>query len=66
MPLQDGHDFTELAARDPGLLTEIIAVSQQVATERSEGDYRLVFNTGANADQTDFHVLSGELVEGSL
>ncbi|CAG7596283.1 HIT domain-containing protein [Leucobacter soli] len=63
-------NVTELAAGDPGLLAEMVAVAQSVANEHSDGDYRLIFNTGANAGQTVFHVhahvLAGGLEEGSL
>lgn len=63
-------NVAELAAGDPALLAEVVATAQQLATRYSDGDYRLVFNTGANAGQTVFHVhahmLSGNLAEGSL
>lgn len=60
----------ELAAGDPILLTEVIAIAQQLAVEHSGGEYRLVFNTGESAGQTVFHVhahlLGGMLAEGTL
>lgn len=60
----------ELAAADPALLADVVATAQQLAEEHADGDYRLVFNTGANAGQTVFHVhahvLSGGLNEGTL
>lgn len=63
-------DVTELAAGDPELLAEMVAVAKQLATQHADGDYRLVFNSGANAGQTVFHVhahvLAGGLTEGSL
>ncbi|MDP3951264.1 HIT domain-containing protein [Microbacterium sp.] len=64
------RDVTELAAGDPDLLAELIAFAAQVAADHSDGDFRLVFNTGANAGQTVFHVhahiLAGGLTEKSL
>ncbi|MCS3842761.1 HIT domain-containing protein [Microbacterium sp. AK031] len=64
------RDVTELAAGDPDLLAEFIAFAAQVAADHSDGDFRLVFNTGANAGQTVFHVhahiLAGGLTEKSL
>jgi len=55
---------------DPALLAEMVEVAQRIAKDHSDGDFRLVFNTGANAGQTVFHVhahvLSGGLAEGSL
>jgi len=64
------RDVRELAAADPGLLAEIVDLAGRLAAERADGDYRLVFNTGANAGQTVFHVhahvLAGGLEEKSL
>jgi histidine triad (HIT) family protein len=63
-------NVVELAAGDPGLLAELVAVAQGVADEFGSGQFRLVFNTGAEAGQTVFHVhahvLAGALKEGSL
>ncbi|MCU1446816.1 HIT domain-containing protein [Cryobacterium sp.] len=60
----------ELAAGDPALLAELIAVAGRVADEHCNGEYRLVFNTGESAGQTVFHVhahvLGGDLEEGTL
>jgi histidine triad (HIT) family protein len=63
-------NIAELAAGDPELLAQIVATAQQLATEYSNGEYRLVFNSGESAGQTVFHVhahvLSGSLDESSL
>jgi len=63
-------NVTELAAGDPQLLADLVARSQALADEYCGGQYRLVFNTGAAAGQTVFHVhahvLGGALEEGSL
>jgi len=63
-------NVTELAAGDPALLAEIVTTAQSIASEHSDGDYRLIFNTGENAGQTVFHVhahvLSGSLTEESV
>jgi len=67
---QQYRDVVELAAGDPALLTELIGLANTVAREHADGDFRLIFNTGANAGQTVFHVhahvLAGGLEEGSL
>lgn len=64
------RDVTELAAGDPGLLVEMIELAKALAAEHSDGDFRLIFNTGANAGQTVFHVhahvLAGGLDESSM
>lgn len=63
-------NVVELSAGDPALLSEMIAVAQTLASEHADGEFRLVFNTGANAGQSVFHVhahvLAGGLSEGSL
>jgi histidine triad (HIT) family protein len=63
-------NVAELAAGDPALLAEIAAIAQQLADEHAGGQFRLVFNTGANAGQTVFHVhahvLAGDLSEATL
>jgi histidine triad (HIT) family protein len=63
-------NVVELAAADPALLAEMVAAAEQIAREQSTGEFRLVFNTGASAGQTVFHVhahvLSGDLPEGTL
>lgn len=64
------RNVVELAAGDPGLLAELVEVANSVARELTDGDFRLIFNTGENAGQTVFHVhahvLGGGLKEGSL
>ncbi|SKC48922.1 histidine triad nucleotide-binding protein [Okibacterium fritillariae] len=64
------RNVTELAAAEPDLLAEVVAVGSRIAAERAGGDYRLIFNTGESAGQTVFHVhahvLAGDLSEGSL
>jgi histidine triad (HIT) family protein len=67
---EDYRDVVELAAGDPGLLAELVATARDIAAEHADGDFRLVFNTGASAGQTVFHVhahvLAGGIEEGSL
>ncbi len=64
------RDVAELAAGDPALLAEIVAMAQSLAAELADGDFRLIFNTGENAGQTVFHVhahvMAGGLEEASL
>lgn len=63
-------DVVALAQGDPALLAELVAVARDVAADLSDGDFRLVFNTGGGAGQTVFHVhahvLAGGLEEASL
>lgn len=50
------RDVTELAAGEPELLAEIVATAKQIADEHANGEYRLIFNNGASAAQSVFHV----------
>lgn len=64
------RDVTELAG-DPSLLARVASVAGDLAAELADGDFRLVFNTGAHAGQTVFHVhahvlAGGELAEGEM
>lgn len=64
------RDVVELAAGDPALLAEVVATVKRLADEHCGGEFRLVFNTGASAGQTVFHVhahlLGGVLTEETL
>jgi len=64
------RDVVELAAADPQLLAHVVQVAKQIADERADGEFRLVFNNGEAAGQTIFHVhahvLGGGLAEGTL
>jgi histidine triad (HIT) family protein len=63
-------NVAELAEGDPYLLAEVVTTAADLAAEHSNGEYRLVFNTGESSGQTVFHVhahvLSGALDESSL
>jgi histidine triad (HIT) family protein len=70
------RDVVELAAGDPALLAELVTTASRLADdpvafgEHSGAEFRLIFNTGASAGQTVFHVhahvLGGPLEEGTL
>ena len=45
----------ELSASDPQLLAEIVGTARNMAEQLSDGQFRLVFNTGRDAQQTVFH-----------
>ena len=60
-------NVVELAAGDPALLAEVVATANDLAVEHANGEFRLVFNTGAAAGQTVFHVhahLLGSIEKG--
>lgn len=63
-------NVAELAEGDPFLLAEMVTTAAELAAEHSNGEYRLIFNSGESVGQTVFHVhahvLSGSLDESSL
>jgi histidine triad (HIT) family protein len=58
IPKEHHPDVAALAAADPGLLGEVITAAYRVAAAEgaAETGYRVVFNTGAQAGQTVWHV----------
>ncbi len=48
-------NVTEAAAEMPEVLAEMIGVAQEVADAECDGEFRLVFNSGATAGQSVFH-----------
>lgn len=61
---RDHHaDVAQLAAVDPGLLADVVALANEVAATEADGAYRLVFNTGSEAGQSVFHV-HGHVIGG--
>jgi histidine triad (HIT) family protein len=54
------HDHYEnvvaLAAADPQSLADLVTVGAEVAEKYEGGQFRLVFNTGAEVGQSVFHV----------
>ena len=56
VPREHHANVAELATADPAQLAHIIEVAQSIADDAFHGDYRLIFNTGADAGQTVFHV----------
>lgn len=56
VPHAHHRDVAALAAADPGALAELAAVAGRVAAAAGHDDHRLVFNTGAGAGQSVFHV----------
>jgi histidine triad (HIT) family protein len=57
IPTAHYANAAEIAAADPALAGHLLAAAAQVAeVEGLTGGYRIVFNTGADAGQTVFHV----------
>jgi len=56
IPLEHHVDVACLAAASPDALAALVAAAARVATEAGHPAYRLVFNTGADAGQSVFHV----------
>ncbi|TCD55083.1 histidine triad nucleotide-binding protein [Alloscardovia theropitheci] len=68
VPKDHFDDVSQVAHERPELLAQIVEVAKTIATEKYNGQFRLVFNTGEDAGQTVFHchahVLTGEKLEG--
>lgn len=56
IPLDHHRDVTVLARSDPGTLVELVELGARIARDEAGGPFRLVFNTGAEAGQSVFHV----------
>ena len=70
VPRDHLRDVTELAEQ-PELLAHTTTVAAQIAAEQADGEFRLIFNTGASAGPSVFHVhahvlAGGKLAEGEL
>lgn len=62
---RDHHaDVAQLAASDPSLLAAVLLLAHEVAEQECGGQYRLVFNTGAEAGQSVFHA-HGHVIGGT-
>ncbi|KAB1661510.1 HIT domain-containing protein [Pseudoclavibacter sp. CFCC 13796] len=51
----DFRDVVELA-EEPELLAKVVKMAGDLARQYADGEFRLVFNTGAAAGQSVFHV----------
>lgn len=62
---RDHHaDVARLATADPTLLAALVRLGEEVARSEADGQFRLVFNTGARAGQSVFHV-HGHVIGGA-
>lgn len=53
----DHHpDVGALAEADSETLADLVTVGRRIAADETSGDFRLVFNSGARANQSVFHV----------
>ena len=66
IPREHHADVAALAAADAGALAELVAVGARIAATETDGQFRLVFNTGEQAGQTVFHVHGHVLAGRSL
>ena len=66
VPRAHHRDVGSLAAADPAALAALVAMGQAVASVEGHESYRLVFNTGAEAGQSVFHVHGHVLAGRSL
>ncbi|WP_309504931.1 MULTISPECIES: HIT domain-containing protein [Nocardioides] len=55
VPREHHRDAASLAAADPATSAELVTAAAAIVAAEGHTDYRLVFNTGADAGQTVFH-----------
>src|SRR5690554_3912786 len=63
IPRKHLENVTEAAREMPEVLAEMADVAQQIADAESGGQFRWIFNTGAQAGQSVFHV-HGHVIGG--
>lgn len=63
VPKRHEPDIGSLAAADPASAAAVLDLARDVAAQEADGQYRLVFNTGAEAGQTVFHC-HGHVIAG--
>ncbi|MDR2538977.1 MAG: HIT domain-containing protein [Bifidobacteriaceae bacterium] len=56
VPKNHQANVSILAAENPKTLQRLVSVSQNLANQFANGDYRLIFNTGSTVGQSVFHV----------
>jgi len=64
VPREHHGDIAQLAAADPELLSDVVALADEVAGSLADGQFRLVFNSGPRAGQSVFHV-HGHVIAGA-
>jgi histidine triad (HIT) family protein len=57
-------DVATLAAQAPDVLADVVALAASVAASEADGQFRLIFNTGARSGQSVFHV-HGHVIGGA-
>ncbi|MFI7587133.1 histidine triad nucleotide-binding protein [Spongisporangium articulatum] len=65
VPVDHHPDVVALAEADDTLLHELVTVAGEIAKAEAGGQFRLVFNTGADAGQSVFHV-HGHVIAGRM
>ena len=63
VPKSHSRDVASLAAADPSLLARMATVAQGIADAECGGEFRWIFNSGATAGQSVFHV-HGHVIGG--
>lgn len=66
IPRLHQRDIAALAAAEPAVTAELLAQTRAVADAEGVSDYRVIFNTGADAGQTVFHAHAHVLAGGNV
>ncbi|BDR54600.1 histidine triad nucleotide-binding protein [Bombiscardovia apis] len=64
VPKHHYANVAQVAASDHELLAHMVEVAQQIAQDKADGQFRLIFNTGEQAGQSVFHA-HGHVLAGS-
>ncbi|GAB3673718.1 HIT domain-containing protein [Angustibacter aerolatus] len=56
VPRAHHRDVAALSVADPDALGAVVRLGARIAQDEAQGDFRLVFNNGASAHQSVFHV----------
>jgi histidine triad (HIT) family protein len=56
IPKKHFRDVADLTTQDKTLAAELLAAATELAEQLTDGNFKLQFNTGAEAGQTIFHV----------
>ena len=60
------QNVADIGEADPVAAADLLTLSRKVASDAGVSDYRLIFNTGADAGQTVFHVHGHVLAGGAI
>ncbi|MCL1801906.1 MAG: HIT domain-containing protein [Promicromonosporaceae bacterium] len=64
IPREHSDNVARLAQKSPAVLAELVELGESVAQNQADGEFRLIFNSGARAGQSVNHV-HGHVLAGT-